>query len=124
KVAVAYAVVSWLLIQIATQVFPFFEVPNWTVRLVVLVLVLGFPVALVLSWTFEITPQGIRLETEVGPNDTRTRRTGRKLIGITIAVALAAGGMLAFQLLRPRLMTERIPAASQAADTVISEQSI
>jgi hypothetical protein len=47
KVAVAYAVVSWLLIQIATQVFPFFEVPNWAIRLVVLLLVLGFPVALV-----------------------------------------------------------------------------
>jgi hypothetical protein len=47
KVAVAYAVVSWLLIQIATQVFPFFEVPNWAIHLVVLVLVLGFPVALV-----------------------------------------------------------------------------
>src|SRR5437762_7525626 len=125
KVAVAYAVVSWLLIQVATQVFPFFEVSNWTVRLVVLVLVLGFPVALVLSWTFEITPEGIRLETEVGPNDTRTRRTGRKLIGITIAVALAAGGMLAFQLLRPRMMTERIPVASPAApDAVISENSI
>lgn len=125
KVAVAYAVVSWLLIQIATQVFPFFEVPNWTVRLVVLLLVLGFPVALVLSWAFEITPEGIRLESEVGPNDTRTRRTGRKLVGITIAVAVAAGGMLAFQLLRPRLMTERTPAASPAApDAVISEQSI
>src|SRR3954469_1725812 len=109
KVAVAYAVVAWLLVQVATQVFPFFEVPNWTVRLVVLLLVLGFPVALVLSWTFEITPEGIKLESELGPNDRRTRQTGRKLIGITTAVALAAGGMLAFQLLRPRLMTERIP---------------
>src|SRR5436305_9387801 len=88
KVAVAYAVVSWLLIQIATQVFPFFEVPNWTVRLVVLLLILGFPVALVLSWAFEITPEGIKLESELGPNDTRTRGTGRKLIGITTAVAL------------------------------------
>ncbi len=44
KVAVAYAVVSWLLIQVATQVFPFFEIPNWAVRLVVLLLILGFPV--------------------------------------------------------------------------------
>ena len=57
KVAVAYAIVSWLLIQIATQVFPFFEIPNWSVRLVVLLLVLGFPVALILSWAFEITPE-------------------------------------------------------------------
>jgi hypothetical protein len=62
KVAVAYAVASWLLIQIATQVFPFFEIPNWAVRLVVLLLILGFPVALILSWAFEITPEGIKRE--------------------------------------------------------------
>ncbi len=52
KVAVAYVVVAWLLIQIATQVFPFFEIPNWAVRLVVLLLILGFPIALILSWAF------------------------------------------------------------------------
>ncbi len=60
RVAIAYAVAAWLLIQIATQVFPFFEIPNWTVRLIVLVLVLGFPIALTLSWIFDLTPQGIR----------------------------------------------------------------
>jgi len=46
KVAIAYAVVAWLLIQIATQVFPFFEIPNWAVRLIVLVIIVGFPIAL------------------------------------------------------------------------------
>ena len=65
KVAVAYAVVSWLLIQIATQVFPFFEIPNWAVRLVVLLLIIGFPVALIFSWAYEITPEGIKLESEI-----------------------------------------------------------
>jgi TolB-like protein/Flp pilus assembly protein TadD len=60
RVAVAYAVVSWLLIQIATQVFPFFEIPMWVVRLVVVLLALGFPVALILAWAFDITPQGIQ----------------------------------------------------------------
>src|SRR4051812_22160161 len=114
KVAVAYAVVSWLLIQIATQVFPFFEVPNWAVRLVVLLLVLGFPVALVLSWAFEITPEGIKRDSELQVSEGRTRRGGRRIIGVTIAVAVAAGGMLAFQLHRTRLMTERIPPPSAA----------
>src|SRR5262249_51759181 len=52
KVAIAYAVVAWLLIQIATQVFPFFEIPNWAVRLVVLVLVIGFPIDLFIAWAF------------------------------------------------------------------------
>jgi TolB-like protein/Flp pilus assembly protein TadD len=59
RVAAAYAVLAWLLIQIATQVFPFFEIPTWAVRLVIVVLVLGFPVALFLSWAFDLTPGGI-----------------------------------------------------------------
>src|SRR5437868_7299853 len=65
RVAAAYAVASWLLIQIATQVFPFFEIPNWAVRLVVLVLCLGFPIAVILAWVFDITPQGIRRTDEI-----------------------------------------------------------
>jgi len=60
RVAVGYAIVGWLLIQIATQVFPFFEIPMWVVRLVIVLLVLGFPVALLLSWAFDLTPEGIR----------------------------------------------------------------
>ena len=64
KVGIAYAVVAWLLIQVATQVFPFFEIPNWAVRLVVLLLVIGFPIALVIAWAFELTPEGLK-RTEV-----------------------------------------------------------
>jgi hypothetical protein len=60
KVAIAYAVVAWLLIQIASQVFPFFEIPNWAVRFVVLAIVIGFPVALILAWAFEVTPEGVK----------------------------------------------------------------
>jgi len=64
KVAVAYAVVGWLLIQIATQVFPFFDIPNWAVRLVVLLIVAGFPVALIIAWAFELTPEGLKRTAE------------------------------------------------------------
>src|SRR6266403_322792 len=67
KVAIAYAVVSWLLIQVATQVFPFFEIPNWAVQMVVLLLILGFPVALILAWAFELTPEGIKRAEDVVP---------------------------------------------------------
>jgi TolB-like protein/Flp pilus assembly protein TadD len=102
KVAVAYAVVSWLLIQVATQVFPFFEIPNWAVRLVVLLLILGFPLALILSWAFEITPEGIKRESEIAPNESITRHTGRKIVALTIVVAVIAAGLLAFQLLRSK----------------------
>jgi TolB-like protein/Flp pilus assembly protein TadD len=60
RLAVAYVVVGWLLIQVATQVFPFFEIPNWAIRLVIMVLALGFPVALLLAWLFDLTPEGIK----------------------------------------------------------------
>jgi TolB-like protein/lipoprotein NlpI len=60
KVAIAYGVVAWLLMQIATQVFPFLEIPNWAIRLVIMLLALGFPIALILAWAFELTPEGIK----------------------------------------------------------------
>ena len=60
KVAVAYAVVGWLLVQVTTQVFPIFEIPNWALRLIVLANILGFPIALVIAWAFELTPEGIK----------------------------------------------------------------
>ena len=101
KVAVAYAVVAWLLIQIATQVFPFFEIPNWAVRLVVLLLIIGFPVALVLAWAFEITPEGIKRTEEVDLGETVRRRGGRKLDFLIIAVLVLVIGVLIFQRLHP-----------------------
>src|SRR5207245_5539480 len=84
KVAIAYAVVAWLLMQVATQVFPFFEIPNWAVRLVVLLLVIGFPVALILAWAFELTPEGIK-RTESPEIEVRSAQSrGRVLIYIVI----------------------------------------
>ncbi|CAN5673746.1 hypothetical protein BH20VER1_BH20VER1_06680 [soil metagenome] len=88
RVAIAYAVVAWLLIQIATQTFPFFEIPNWAVRLVVLLLALGCPVALVLAWAFELTPEGVKRAEDVLPEQSITRRTGHALKWV-IAVAAA-----------------------------------
>jgi TolB-like protein len=114
KAAVAYAVVSWLVIQIATQVFPFFEVPNWAVRLVVLLLILGFPAALIFSWAFEITPEGIKRESEIDPNKSIARKTGRKLVAATAVLAVIAAGLFVFQLVRPK------PAASGDAATTTS----
>src|SRR2546423_10514905 len=102
KVAIAYAVASWLLIQIATQVFPFFEIPNWAVRLVVLLLIAGFPVALIFSWAFEITPEGIKRESQIESDKSIAPRTGRKIIAITLVLAAFAVALLVFQLMRGR----------------------
>src|ERR1700736_4540719 len=91
KVAVAYAVVGWLIAQIATQIFPFLEIPNWVVRLVIVLIAIGFPVALVIAWAFEATPEGIK-RTEVA--DAKHEHSRGKtwiyvvIIGAAISVAL------------------------------------
>ena len=105
KVAVAYAIVGWLVVQIATQVFPFLEIPNWVVRLVIVLVAIGFPIALVLAWAFELTPEGIKRTEDVAPNESITRRTGRKLDFLIIAVLLLVIGALVYQRLHPKRAT-------------------
>ena len=93
KVAVAYAVVGWVIAQIATQIFPFLEIPNWIVRLVIVLIAIGFPIALVIAWAFEATPEGIRRTEDVDP--VAVARAPKKhawiyvvVIGAAISVAL------------------------------------
>src|SRR5713226_2138276 len=93
KVAIAYAVVAWLLMQVASQIFPFFEIPNWAVRLVVLLLIIGFPVALILAWAFELTPEGIKRAEDVDFTKSTMRRTSHKLLWITAVVAMVAAAL-------------------------------
>src|SRR6476646_4400211 len=90
KVAVAYAVVGWLLIQVATQVFPFLEIPNWAIRLVILLTTLGFPVALIIAWAFELTPEGIK-RTEAADAARQHSRGGAWIAVVLIAAALSLG---------------------------------
>jgi TolB-like protein/lipopolysaccharide biosynthesis regulator YciM len=95
KVAVAYLVVGWLLIQIATQVFPFLEIPNWVVRLVIVIVAIGFPIALIIAWAFELTPEGLKRTEDVGPTQTRTRTHAWiyiALIGVAISIGLFLAG--------------------------------
>jgi TolB-like protein len=90
KVAVAYAVVAWLLMQIASQIFPFFEIPNWAVRLVVLLLIIGFPIALIIAWAFEATPEGIK-RTEAADAAGQRSRGGAWIYVVLIGAAVSAG---------------------------------
>src|ERR1700720_1663747 len=91
KVAVAYAVVAWLLIQVATQVFPFFEIPNWGIRLVVLAIVIGFPIALVIAWAFELTPEGLKRTEVADAAPAPPSRSHAWIYVVLIAGALSAG---------------------------------
>jgi hypothetical protein len=87
KVAISYTVVGWLLVQVATQVFPFFEIPNWAIRLIVLAVVIGFPIALVIAWAFELTPEGLKRTEDVDPA-TQTRTKPHAWIYSAIVAAL------------------------------------
>lgn len=92
KVAVTYAVVGWLVVQVATQTFPFFEVPNWAVRLVILAVIIGFPIALVIAWAFELTPEGLTRTESTGEPAQKTGM-GRAWIYVVIAGVLLSAGL-------------------------------
>jgi TolB-like protein len=91
KVAVAYGVVAWLLIQIATQVFPFLQIPDWAIRLVIMLVALGFPIALVIAWAFELTPEGLK-RTDAAKS-LPPRKRSRAWIHVVLVGALVSVGL-------------------------------
>jgi TolB-like protein/predicted Zn-dependent protease len=91
KVAVAYAVVSWLLIQIATQVFPFLEIPNWVVRLVIVAVAIGFPIALVIAWAFELTPEGLKRTEDIDASGERVPKKHAWIYIVVIGAVISVG---------------------------------
>jgi TolB-like protein len=123
RVAIAYAVVAWLLVQVATQVFPFFEIPTWIVRLVVLLTVLGFPVALVVAWAFEMTPEGLKRAGDIAPNEHIPRWSTRRFAALIISVAILAAGVPLFRLSRSKPTwlpwTNAVSTASQKSIAVL-----
>src|SRR5205085_538574 len=109
KAAVAYGVVAWLLIQAASIILPTFEAPAWTMKVLIVSLAISFPVAVVFAWAFEITPEGLVRAEDVLPNESITRSTGKKIVAITLVLALIAAGLLTFQLTR---QSSQAPAVS------------
>jgi TolB-like protein/Tfp pilus assembly protein PilF len=101
KAAIAYAVVAWLLLQAASILFPTFEAPPWVMKVFVAVIVLGFPVALVFAWAFELTPEGLKRTEDVDVSKSITRGTGRKLDFLIIAVLLLVIAVFAYQRFGP-----------------------
>ncbi len=115
KVAVAYAVVGWLLVQVTTQVFPIFEIPNWALRLIVLAIIIGFPIALVLAWAFELTPEGIKHTEDVDLSDKRASKKRTWIYVTLIGGALSAALFFVGRLSAPN---------SSASPAVLPEKSI
>ena len=120
KVAIAYAVVSWLLIQAASIFLPAFDAPPWVMKIFIIVVIFGFPVSLILSWAFEITPEGIKLESEIEPTKSIARRTGRKIVAVTIALAVVAAGLFMYQLVRSKSDTLGPPTTATIANKSIA----
>src|ERR1044072_9244605 len=90
KVAVAYAAVGWLVIQVATSTFPVMQIPTWALRLTIVLVLLGFPIALVLAWAFEVTPEGIK-RTESGDGQAvPTRKRLGWIVPLIVALAVIA----------------------------------
>ena len=115
KVGIAYCVVSWLIVQVTTQLFPVFEIPAWAARMVVVILLLGFPVALVLAWAYELTPEGLQRTEEVELSKPIVRRTGRTLDFVIIGVLLAVIAVMVFRHYRPgQARNENVPQKSIA----------
>src|SRR2546423_1856103 len=90
KVAVAYAVIAWLLIQAASILLPTFEAPAWLMKAFVVLLAAGFVVALVIAWAFEMTPEGMKRTEDVGPNEVIPQWSGRKFAALIAVLAIGA----------------------------------
>lgn len=102
RAAALYAAAAWVLVQVATQVFPFFDIPNWTVRLVVVAVIAGFPFALVISWFYELTPQGFKPEIEPDQAAAAPARRKSLLKAALLSAAAVAAAVLIAAVLVPR----------------------
>jgi len=90
RVAIAYVIASWLILQLANILIPILVLPEWVERFVLLMLLIGFPLALFFAWAFELTPDGLRKEKDVDRSESVSDNTGRKLDFIIIGVLSAA----------------------------------
>jgi TolB-like protein/tetratricopeptide (TPR) repeat protein len=116
KVAVAYAIVGWLLIEVASVVLPTFKAPEWIMQVFTFLVIVGFPLALILAWAFELTPEGIKREKDVDRSQSITQITGRKIDYMIIAALVLALGFFAFDkfVLGPSRDAELVQATTEA----------
>jgi hypothetical protein len=109
KVAIVYAVIAWLLIQVAF--IPAFEAPSWTIKTLVVLLLVGFAVVVFISWAFEATPEGMKRTADLSPNEVLPTWSRKNFATFVLTIALLAAGLLVFDLL------QRKPAAPPPAAT-------
>jgi len=120
KVAVAYAVIAWLLIQAASILFPTFEAPAWVMKVFVTLIAAGFPIALVIAWAFEMTPEGMKRTENISPNEHIPQWSARKFAALMVTIAMLATGLLMFQLVRSKSTSpaQAAPAATPSQKSI------
>ena len=127
RAAGLYLVGAWLLVQVANTVLPSFDVPRWALRGLIVTLALGFIPAVIFSWVFELTPQGLKREEDVAPEHSITPQTGRRMDRMIIVVLVFALGYFAFDkfVLMPRREAALVAnAGPNESKSVINEKSI
>ena len=128
RVAIAYAVVSWLVLQVANTLVPVLELSPSVTKTVLLILLLGFIPAMFFSWAFEITPEGVKKEKDVARDESVTNLTAKKLDYVTLVAAVGVLGLFVYQQMRPPVSTpvskEVIEQSSQDAPTTVKESDL
>ena len=124
KVAVAYAVIAWLLVQAGSILFPTFEAPGWMMKMFVTLIAAGFVIALVIAWAFEMTPQGLKPTGEVSPNERLPYWSRRKFAAVMVSIAVTAGALYLFQHYRARPEAALRSSADPRPPEGIPEKSI
>ena len=123
KVAIAYAVAAWLLIEFSATTFPMLRLPEWTATFVTVLVIIGFPLALIFAWAFELTPQGLKKEKDVDRSQSITHITGRKLDFMIIGMLVVALGYFAFDkfVLDPSRDAELVQTTTEAVTEQAAE---
>ena len=111
KATIIYAVIAWLLIQVAFV--PVFEVPGWAIKTLIVLLILGFVAVVFISWAFEATPEGMKRTEELSPNEVLPTWSRKKFAIFIITIALLAAGLLAFDLLQGKPSTSPSAATTE-----------
>lgn len=126
RVAITYAVIAWLLIQVLGLAASSFEAPAWVMKMIIAIIVLGFVPVLLFSWAFELTPGGLKREKDLPDNVERNTSTSRKLNYITIAAAVGVVGLFVFQKFNPTGQTiqklESQSVSQKSAGSLISNK--
>lgn len=119
RVATAYAIAGWLIIQICTSTFPHLNIPGWIITAVIIFVAIGFPIALIFAWAFELTPEGLKKTAEVNQDQSVTQNTGRKINRLIITSL----SLLVFFLLVERVFFAK-SSIIEADDTDVHAASI